>query len=916
MAVPTTTFRSNVGLPRGYTVDPVTGELVRSASQNVPMATSSPTFAPTTNYETLSQRPDWETGETAPGVPTHQAGTSGQYYTDQYGDVWGLVGDRWVKQTKLPNGATTYTNGSPGEVSKRLQDMPSNEMPGFSEYDERGLAAQVKRPVRMPGQPGYQGTNIMGGAPNGSAIMQQQAAQSQNELDNFNGQNRNWQDLLYSGVNGVTQAQQDQLQRQIGHDNDAIRSMNDLFATQQNNAARANQQSANLFADYRNQQSGLNSQDQAALGRFNTDLDSVQSRISGMNYNPVAFDAEGLGAQRNALNWASGVAGGSLNYNAAQSGLTQAQLYQAPAAAQAQLTKALAEQYSSSSADINRQWQAMDDLYGVSQGSLDYAAAQWQTPDAVRQRQLDGLQAIDDDMRDGHIDQYNALQDIEQELRSGGNGQRAAIAALQREIDAEGGTATAAQRDAMARLRNEIDNGGQDFREGIAKYKELTTPQATAQERYLAEIARRSFEAQDRGNREAQMQDLAFRGLRSGGAEVAAMDSQRQQLGQDRTQAELGLQANAVGRSMQALEGYTSASGQLRAQQLQGEGMYNEAAANARAQQQQALAMVSEAENALRAAQQQGLAMSAAQTNAIRASHQNAVAMYNDAAARLREAEDSVGMFNTNAKNQAFANNQSTRLTGHLSSAQQANTIRGQNDAVGMFNTGQVNQVGMFNAGQANNMSMFNAGERNNVNMFNTGQANQNSQFNAGQANQVGMFNAGQTNQARANNQSAMLAGGIQQGNMANNIRSANDAINMFNSNQSMVQQRWQADSLAGLAGQRLTGNNATTGQISGRNSDMFGAGMGVNDSQYARDRDTVGMGISNTGAQHTMRTNTNNFAGGIPQTTFGNLQSAYGSFLAGSGQSSSMSTQNRLQQQQMTGLGILAQNNPKYRMA
>ena len=314
--------------------------------------------------------------------------------------------------------------------------------------------------------------------------------------------------------------------------------------------------------------------------------------------------------------------------------------------------------------------------------------------------------------------------------------------------------------------------------------------------------------------------------------------------------------------------------------------------------------------------QQQGLAMSAAQTNAIRASHQNAVAMYNDAAARLREAEDSVGMFNTNAKNQAFANNQSTRLTGHLSSAQQANTIRGQNDAVGMFNTGQVNQVGMFNAGQANNMSMFNAGERNNVNMFNTGQANQNSQFNAGQANQVGMFNAGQTNQARANNQSAMLAGGIQQGNMANNIRSANDAINMFNSNQSMVQQRWQADSLAGLAGQRLTGNNATTGQISGRNSDMFGAGMGVNDSQYARDRDTVGMGISNTGAQHTMRTNTNNFAGGIPQTTFGNLQSAYGSFLAGSGQSSSMSTQNRLQQQQMTGLGILAQNNPKYRMA
>lgn len=97
----------------------------------------------------------------------------------------------------------------------------------------------------------------------------------------------------------------------------------------------------------------------------------------------------------------------------------------------------------------------------------------------------------------------------------------------------------------------------------VDKYKSLTDPEVTGKERYMSELARREFEASDKSNREAVSEQLANRGLRSGGQQIAGQQSTQQQLSQDRLLKELGIQAGAVDRSMQAMEGYSAASGRL-----------------------------------------------------------------------------------------------------------------------------------------------------------------------------------------------------------------------------------------------------------------------------------------------------------------------------------------------------------------
>lgn len=98
----------------------------------------------------------------------------------------------------------------------------------------------------------------------------------------------------------------------------------------------------------------------------------------------------------------------------------------------------------------------------------------------------------------------------------------------------------------------------------LQRYKELSTPQVTAQERLIAEMARQKFESNDRSSREAVMQQMAGRGLRSGAAVIANQQATRQGLATDRLNAELGLQANAVSRGMEGLAGYGQESNILR----------------------------------------------------------------------------------------------------------------------------------------------------------------------------------------------------------------------------------------------------------------------------------------------------------------------------------------------------------------
>lgn len=98
----------------------------------------------------------------------------------------------------------------------------------------------------------------------------------------------------------------------------------------------------------------------------------------------------------------------------------------------------------------------------------------------------------------------------------------------------------------------------------LQRYKELSTPQVSAAERLIASQARQKFESDDRASREALMQQLAGRGLKSGGLVIANNQANRQQLSQDRMNAELGLQANAVSRGMEGLAGYGQEANILR----------------------------------------------------------------------------------------------------------------------------------------------------------------------------------------------------------------------------------------------------------------------------------------------------------------------------------------------------------------
>lgn len=98
----------------------------------------------------------------------------------------------------------------------------------------------------------------------------------------------------------------------------------------------------------------------------------------------------------------------------------------------------------------------------------------------------------------------------------------------------------------------------------IQQFKNNYNPEVTDQERFLAELARRKFEGDDQSSREAVMQQLAGRGLKSGGLVIAGQQQAQQQMSQDRMLNELGLNANAVQRAERNRVDYSNASDSLR----------------------------------------------------------------------------------------------------------------------------------------------------------------------------------------------------------------------------------------------------------------------------------------------------------------------------------------------------------------
>ena len=240
--------------------------------------------------------------------------------------------------------------------------------------------------------------------------------------------------------------------------------------------------------------------------------------------------------------------------------------------------------------------------------------------------------------------------------------------------------------------------------------------------------------------------------------------------------------------------------------------------------------------------------------------------------------------------NQVAESNANNRLQGATGQGSLASNMRGQSDAMNMFNTGQTNQNNMFNAdaynsnqqfntGQANQMSEFNADAMNQNNMFNAGQtntaryynaqmANQNSMFNADAynqnqlvnmtaANQNSQFNAGQQNNASANNQATMVQGATNAGTLASNMRTQSDAVGLANKAQLGISNRAadtfaadQQDKAAGRAGDLITHTQGTAKDDLGAKTNAISAASTLGDKN-------LGAGL--TGIQ-----DTNNYWAGL----------------------------------------------------
>jgi hypothetical protein len=230
-----------------------------------------------------------------------------------------------------------------------------------------------------------------------------------------------------------------------------------------------------------------------------------------------------------------------------------------------------------------------------------------------------------------------------------------------------------AQKDLLA-LSTKIAQGGSDVQNGgltpeakqaqlsaLSQYGALTSPEVTAKEQFLYEQQRQKQEQEEKASRDALMQDYRLRGMGGSGAELANVLQSGQQNSQERLLGDLGTQAGAVDRSMQALAGYGGLSTQMMAQGNQVD-QFN------------------------KSQRLQALGLSADQANAI-ASNSQQLSEYNAGQA------NNVNMFNSGQANQNAQFNANAYNSNQQFNAGQANNV-------GMFNAGQVNAVGMNNTNQ------------------------------------------------------------------------------------------------------------------------------------------------------------------------------------------------------------------------
>lgn len=131
--------------------------------------------------------------------------------------------------------------------------------------------------------------------------------------------------------------------------------------------------------------------------------------------------------------------------------------------------------------------------------------------------------------------------------------------------------------------------------QALDQYDAWRTPQLTAQEAFMKELARLDQEQQEKASRDAVYRNLSDRGMGGSGLELANMQMQSQQNSTNRMLRDMDANAQAVARAERALQGYANMSTDMQGQylanahsnqavQLQALGLYTDAAGNLRSQ--------------------------------------------------------------------------------------------------------------------------------------------------------------------------------------------------------------------------------------------------------------------------------------------------------------------------------------------
>jgi len=329
--------------------------------------------------------------------------------------------------------------------------------------------------------------------------------------------------------------------------------------------------------------------------------------------------------------------------------------------------------------------------------------------------------------------------------------------------------------------------------DAMGKFKELSDPRVTAQEKFIYEQARLKQEQDERANRGAIMSNLRQRGMSGSGAEIGDQALAGQRTSQNRLLSDLGAQANAIGRATTMLQGYGTMSNALNAQG-------NAIASSNADRQTQAQAMASQAYATLRAqgfdeeyargkaADIMATANADRQLNAMNASGNLASNMreesFNEDFSR-KSAADSMSQFNKEQSQisqrwqEQYAANQQTDYWNRATGLAAQGTMTGNQlstNATNLF-TGQTGVTGATNARNQQSVSTAGTLNANSVNgwqnAFNTGIGSNQVQSQtaasqlAAQAQLAGMGMTNNTNMTQLKNQNLQAGLGVMQGQQA-----------------------------------------------------------------------------------------------------------------------------------------------------